>query len=89
MRRPKRSDSGPITSCPRPSPSRVPVSVNCTVAEDVSRSVLIVGSAGRYMSMVNGPSAMSAPSTSTSRRRAPRVSGTAATTRSGVSVTKV
>jgi hypothetical protein len=87
-RRPKASESGPTTSWPRASPSRVPVRVSCTVGDVVASSSVIVGSDGRYMSMVSGPSAISAPSTSTSRRRC--TPGSAAGVRartSGVTVT--
>jgi len=50
----------------------VPVSVNCTAAGVVDRLSVMLGSAGRYMSMVSGPMAMSEPSTSTSRTRCRR-----------------
>ena len=62
-RRPRASESGPITSCPNASPTRVPVSVSCAVDDVVARSAVRAGSAGRYMSIVSGPSATSAPST--------------------------
>src|SRR3954451_4041032 len=66
-RRPNRSESGPSTSCPSASPTRVPVRVSWTAADVVSSSVVIVGSAGRYMSMVSGPSATKAPRVSAVR----------------------
>ncbi len=62
-RRPSESDSGPMTSWPSASPASVPVSVNCTTDDDTERSSAIRGSAGRYMSMVSGPSATSRPRT--------------------------
>ncbi len=68
--RPTASENGPITSWPRPSPSSVPVSVSWAAADVVSRSSAIAGRAGRYMSMVSGPSAISAPSTRISWTRA-------------------
>ena len=67
-RRPRASESGPMTSCPRPSPTSMPVIVACAAASVVARSAVRLGSAGRYMSMVSGPSAVSEPSTSTSCR---------------------
>src|SRR3954469_5569784 len=39
------------------------MSVACAPASLVPRSVAIIGSAGRYMSMANGPTAVSSPST--------------------------
>ena len=68
-RRPKVSDRGPTSSWPSASPTSVPVNVSWTAADVVSRSSTIVGSAGRYMSIVSGPSAISAPRTRTSRSR--------------------
>ncbi len=65
-RRPKASDSGPMTSWPTERPSSMPVSVSCTAESPAWRSSAIRGNAGRYMSIVSGPSAISAPSTSTS-----------------------
>ena len=69
VRRPNASESGPTMSWPSARPSSVPVSVSWTVGDVVASSSVIVGSAGRYMSMVSGPSAMSAPKISTSRNR--------------------
>ncbi len=68
-RRPTASESGPISSCPRARPMRVPVRVSWTAAEVVPRSSTIEGSAGRYMSMVSGPTAISEPRTRMRRRR--------------------
>ena len=39
------------------------ISVICVAAVDAPRSAAIVGSAGRYMSIANGPTADSRPST--------------------------
>ena len=72
-RRPNASDSGPMTSWPSARPASVPVSVSCTAAAVVAKSSVIAGSAGRYMSMVNGPIAMSEPSSTTRRVRWARV----------------
>ena len=68
-RRPSESDSGPTTSCPRARPASVPVSVSCATEEDTPSSSAMRGRAGRYMSMVSGPSATMAPSTRIVRRR--------------------
>ena len=68
-RRPTMSDSGPMTSWPSARPTNVPASVSCTADDGVFRSSAMAGSAGRYMSMVSGPRAMSAPSTRITRRR--------------------
>ncbi len=70
-RRPIASASGPASSWPNARPTSVPVSVSCTAAALACRSVVIVGSDGRYMSMVSGPSAVRKPSTSTIRKRRP------------------
>ena len=51
------------------SPASVPVSVSCTTDDDTDKSSAICGSAGRYMSMVSGPSATSRPSTTIIRVR--------------------
>src|SRR3954447_5202767 len=66
-RRPNQSDNGPSTSCPRANPTSVPVRVSWTAADVVSSWVVIVGRAGRYMSMVSGPSATKAPRVSARR----------------------
>ena len=65
-RRPNASDSGPITSWPTARPRSIPVSVSCTAESLARRSSPICGKAGRYMSIVSGPSAISAPRTRTS-----------------------
>src|SRR5919199_752394 len=64
-RRPNASESGPSTSWPIARPTRVPVRVSWTIADVVPSSAVMVGSAGRYMSIVSGPTATNAP-----RRRA-------------------
>jgi hypothetical protein len=68
-RRPNASEIGPMISWPRPSPSRVPVSVSWTAVELVCRPEAIEGSAGRYMSIVNGPIAINDPRTVTNAAR--------------------
>jgi hypothetical protein len=68
-RRPTASETGPISNWPSARPASVPVSVSWTAAAVVCRSSVMVGSAGRYMSMVSGPIAMRIPSTPTRRRR--------------------
>jgi hypothetical protein len=64
-RRPMRSLHGPTSSCPIANPSVVAVRVSWMSAVATSRSVSITGNAGRYRSIVNGPSAVSAPRTRT------------------------
>ena len=46
-RRPTASDRGPMRSCPRPMPSRMPVRVACTADSEADRSRVMDGSAGR------------------------------------------
>ncbi|SIJ59393.1 Uncharacterised protein [Mycobacteroides abscessus subsp. abscessus] len=53
-RLPSESDSGPTSSCPRPNPTSVPVSVSWVRVELTCRSEPMSGRAGRYMSMVRG-----------------------------------
>ena len=62
-RRPSESDSGPTTSWPSANPARVPVSVSCATDDDTLSSSAMLGRAGRYMSIVSGPSATREPST--------------------------
>ena len=57
-----------MTSWPTPSPTSMPVIVACAADSVVARSAVRLGSAGRYMSIVSGPSAVSEPRTSTSCR---------------------
>ena len=74
-RRPSASESGPSTSWPSARPTRVPVRVSWTAADVVSSSRVMVGSAGRYMSMVSGPRATKAPRTSAVRAPARGAAG--------------
>ena len=61
-RRPTLSLSGPTMSWPSANPTIVPVRVSWMAAAVVSKSASSTGKAGRYRSIVNGPSAVSAPS---------------------------
>ena len=70
FRRPIASEIEPSSSWPRARPMRVAVMVSCTAAGRVPRSEVICGNAARYMSMVNGPMAVSAPS---SRMKVPPI----------------
>jgi len=63
------TDSGPTINWPSAKPANVPVRVSCTTDEDTERSSAILGSAGRYMSIVSGPSATMTPSTTIIRVR--------------------
>ena len=67
-RRPTASESGPMTSWPTPRPTSMPVIVAWAADSVVARSAVRFGRAGRYMSIVSGPSAVSEPRTSTSCR---------------------
>ena len=60
---PTRSERGPTTSCPTAKPTVVPVRVNCTIAGSTPKPDWMAGNAGKYMSIVNGPSAVGVPST--------------------------
>src|SRR3954452_20075231 len=71
-RRPIRSLSGPTTSWPSASPATHAVSVSCTCDAPEPSVRAIWGNAGRYMSIDNGPIALTAPSTTTSRIAAAR-----------------
>src|SRR5690625_190370 len=64
-RRPSASLIGPMINCPSDRPSIIEVNVNCTCASTAPRSSVICGNAGRYMSVANGPVAVSRPSTNT------------------------
>ena len=58
-RRPKRSDSGPITNWPTPKPTRKIDSTICgRLATAMSNAELMFGSAGSIMSIASGFSAM-------------------------------
>ena len=59
--RPYMSDSGPYSSWPPPTAMKNTVRLSCTVAAFACRLWPIEGSAGRYMSMANGPIAESSP----------------------------
>src|SRR5918997_3467783 len=80
-RRPNRSESGPITSCPTPPPSSMAETESWAKAAVEPSSRATSGSDGRYMSTVNAGSAASAPSMSTQRYverariRVPKVEG--------------
>ena len=58
---PKRSLSGPKNSCPTASPAMLVVRPSWTIEEDVPKYPVISGSVGRYMSITNGPKALSVP----------------------------
>lgn len=58
-RRPKRSESGPKTNCPRQAPARKVVMVHCTCEALAWRSAMIWGKAGRYRSIEIGAKAES------------------------------
>src|SRR3954468_17087593 len=70
--RPIRSLSAPTTSWPSASPATHAVSVSCTCDAPEPSVRAIWGNAGRYMSIDNGPIALTAPSTTTSRIDAAR-----------------
>ncbi|GAA3615622.1 hypothetical protein GCM10023079_01000 [Streptomyces chitinivorans] len=53
-RLPKRSETGPSTSCPAASPTRKAVRVSWTPEASVPRSSAMRGKAGRYMSVPSG-----------------------------------
>ena len=58
-RRPKRSDSGPITNCPMPKPIRKVDSTSCgRLASVMWKAEAMFGSAGSIMSIASGLSAM-------------------------------
>src|SRR5206468_11351497 len=62
-----RSAIGPNSSWPSARPRRYAESVCCTRAGVTANSAASVGSAGRYMSIASGPSAITRPRTSVSR----------------------
>ena len=82
--RPSESDSGPTMSWPSAKPASVPVRVSCTTDEDTDNSSAIFGSAGRYMSMVSGPSATMTPSSTIIRVRLGVLGSTAGDTAMGM-----
>ena len=61
-RRPRPSESGPITSWPDPMPSRNAASVSCTHEASVCSSPAMAVNDERYMSVANGPTAPMKPS---------------------------
>ena len=65
LRRPNRSDSGPMTSCPTAPPMSIAVIVSCAAVADVFRSRATSGSDGRYMSVDTAGRAHISPSIST------------------------
>src|SRR3954471_1115843 len=75
--RPSESESGPTINWPSANPANVPVRVSCTTDDDTERSSAILGSAGRYMSIVSGPSATMTPSTTIIRMRLGALTSTA------------
>src|SRR4051812_13420309 len=75
--RPSESDSGPTINWPSANPANVPVRVSCTTDDDTERSSAILGRAGRYMSIVSGPSATMTPSTTIIRVRLGALTSTA------------
>ena len=60
---------GPIISWPNPNPSKQEVKLNCIKEAFVLNSFVMVGNDGKYMSMVNGPSAASDPSNKANLKR--------------------
>src|SRR5690242_7931177 len=62
-RRPYRSESCPMTSCPLAKPIRNAVIVNWIDDVDARSSYAISGNADRYMSIENGATAVAAAST--------------------------
>jgi hypothetical protein len=54
-RRPKRSDSAPMTSCPAAGPTMNVVNVNWIADAGVWDCATMAGSAGSYLSRKNGP----------------------------------
>src|SRR5512132_3476216 len=67
MRRPRRSLSGPNSSCPSASPATQAVSVSWTADALVGSARAISGNAGRYMSIDSGPIALTDPRTTIRR----------------------
>src|SRR5215470_3375687 len=66
-RRPYRSESCPMTSCPVAKPIRNAVIVSWIDEVDACRSRAIAGNADRYMSIENGATALAAASTAINR----------------------
>lgn len=66
--RPHLSLIGPTASCPSAMPVRQAVRVSWAVAAEVCSAPVTSGSAGRYMSMDSGGTAVSPPSTRVTRK---------------------
>ena len=62
VRRPYLSLRGPKSSCPAARPIMLVVSPICTIDEEVWKKSVMAGSVGRYISVTNGPNAVSRPS---------------------------
>lgn len=77
LRRPQRSLIGPTTSWPNAIPAMHAVRVSWTVAAGAVRESATAGSAGRYMSMESGGSAVSPPRTRVTSRPTRRAAATA------------
>ena len=60
-RRPYLSLNGPNRSCPAARPIILNVKPSCTIGIEVWKLSVIAGNAGRYMSVTNGPNAVSEP----------------------------
>ena len=60
--RPKRSDSVPWVICPIARPANQAASVSCAEPGGAPNEASIAGKAGRYMSVVDGPTAVRKPS---------------------------
>ena len=59
---PNFSNRGPYTNCPTEMPIKKLDNDNITCSTDVYKLTAIAGNAGRYMSIENGPIAVSKPS---------------------------
>ena len=53
--------NGPKISCPKASPIMLKVRASCTIDGVAEKYSAIAGKVGRYMSVTNGPKAVSAP----------------------------
>ena len=60
-RRPYLSLNCPNRSCPAARPIILNVKPSCTIGIEVWKHSVIAGNAGRYMSVTNGPNAVSEP----------------------------
>src|SRR5207245_1941000 len=69
-RRPRRSESGPQTSCAAARPARKSVTVSCAVAASEPKAAVMAGSDGRNMSIDSAPRpTIAVSSTSSGTRR--------------------